>query len=213
MSPHVPHPPSARASRALCDQSRAHLNPPFQNPRSATEVGTLTTKCFSLRSRTHFAKSLRLSLRFLHVCVEFFHSVDEKRRGQLIRVILMQNNFPPALGTHKGTVGPCSTGQLLDALLAVVVEAREDLGFAEVLLTNRAGNLLLQLFQTLLQCVRGFRHRNLYQNTGKFSFVFIAGELLTCLPWTTCAVQAHYRCARMCNYANKRLSALPSNSD
>ena len=34
--PHVPHPPSVRASRALCDQSHAHWNPPFQNPRSAT---------------------------------------------------------------------------------------------------------------------------------------------------------------------------------
>ena len=35
--PQVPHTPSARASLALCDQSRAHWNPPFQNPRSATE--------------------------------------------------------------------------------------------------------------------------------------------------------------------------------
>ena len=33
---HVPHSPSARASRALCHESRAHWNPPFQNPRSAT---------------------------------------------------------------------------------------------------------------------------------------------------------------------------------
>ena len=29
-------PTSARASCALCHQSRAHWNPPFQNPRSAT---------------------------------------------------------------------------------------------------------------------------------------------------------------------------------
>ena len=29
-------PPSARASPDLCDQSCAHWNPPFQNPRSAT---------------------------------------------------------------------------------------------------------------------------------------------------------------------------------
>ena len=36
MSPHVPH-PLARASRASCDQSRAHWNPPFQNPGSATD--------------------------------------------------------------------------------------------------------------------------------------------------------------------------------
>ena len=30
--------PNARASRALCHQSCAHWNPPFQNPRSATVV-------------------------------------------------------------------------------------------------------------------------------------------------------------------------------
>ena len=29
-------PPSVRALRTLCDQSRAHWNPPFQNSRSAT---------------------------------------------------------------------------------------------------------------------------------------------------------------------------------
>ena len=47
-----------------------------------------------------------------------------------------------------------------DALLAVVVEAREDLGVAEVFLTNRAGDLLLKLFHPLLHGIRGFRHRN-----------------------------------------------------
>ena len=31
-------PISVHASRALCDQSRAQWNPPFQNPRSATEL-------------------------------------------------------------------------------------------------------------------------------------------------------------------------------
>ena len=30
MSPHVPHPPSACASRVLCHQSRAHWNPLFK---------------------------------------------------------------------------------------------------------------------------------------------------------------------------------------
>ena len=32
------HTPLARASRTLCDQSHAPWNPPFQNPRSATEL-------------------------------------------------------------------------------------------------------------------------------------------------------------------------------
>ena len=32
----MPHIPCPRTSCALCDQSRAHWNPPFQNPRSAT---------------------------------------------------------------------------------------------------------------------------------------------------------------------------------
>ena len=47
-----------------------------------------------------------------------------------------------------------------DALLAVVVETREDLGVREVFLTNRAGDLLIQLLQSLLHGIRGFRHRN-----------------------------------------------------
>ena len=47
-----------------------------------------------------------------------------------------------------------------DALLAVVVEAREDLGVAEMFLTNGAGDLLIQLFQSLLHGIRSFRHRN-----------------------------------------------------
>ena len=37
--PQVPNTPSVRASFALCDQSHAHWNPPFQNPRSATGNG------------------------------------------------------------------------------------------------------------------------------------------------------------------------------
>ena len=37
MSPHVPH-LLARALRALYAISRAHWNPPFQNPRSATDL-------------------------------------------------------------------------------------------------------------------------------------------------------------------------------
>ena len=50
--------------------------------------------------------------------------------------------------------------QLSDALLAVAVETRKDLGIAEVLLTKRAGDFLLQLFQFLLHGIwaRGFRH-------------------------------------------------------
>ena len=48
--------------------------------------------------------------------------------------------------------------QLSDALLAVVVETRKDFGIAEVLLTKRAGDLFLQLFQFLLHGVWGFRH-------------------------------------------------------
>ena len=36
-----PHTPNAHASRALCDQSHAHWKPPFQNPRSATALGTV----------------------------------------------------------------------------------------------------------------------------------------------------------------------------
>ena len=115
-------------------------------------------KRFGFRSRTHFTNSFHLSLRFFHFRVELLHPVDEKRRGQLIGVILRQKGFPPALGARKGAVGPGSEGQLSDALLAVVVEAREDLGFAEVLLTNGASDLLLQLFQPLLYHVRSFRH-------------------------------------------------------
>ena len=108
----------------------------------ADKLGTLAAKRFHLRSRTQFANSFHFSLRFLHFCTQFFHSVDEKRRGQLIGVILRQNSSPSALRARKGAVGPCSEGQLSDALLAVVVEAREDLGVAEVLLTNGAGDLI-----------------------------------------------------------------------
>ena len=178
---------------------------------AADELSALAAERFGLRSRTHFANGFHVSVRFRHLRTEFFHSVDEKRRGQLIGVILMQNSFPSALGTRKGAVGPCLTDQLSDALLAVVVEAREDLGVAEALLTNRAGDLLLQLLQTILQNVRGFRHRNLCQTTGKFSFVFIAGELSCC---GLCAAHAHYRCTRAhVQLRKQRLGALPSNSD
>jgi len=92
--------------------------------------------------------------------VELFHSINEKRRGQLIGVILRQNGSPPALGAREGAVRPGSEGQLSDALFAVVVEAGEDLGLAEVILTNGAGDLLLQLFQSLLYCVWSFSHRD-----------------------------------------------------
>ena len=125
---------------------------------AADKFGTLATKCFHLRSGTQFAHGFHFSMRFLHFCTQFFHSVDEKRRGQLIGVILRQNCSPSALGARKGAVGPCSEGQLSDALLAVVVEAREDLGIAEVLLTNGTGDLLLQLLQPFLHGIRSFRH-------------------------------------------------------
>ena len=70
--------------------------------------------------------------------MELFHSVNKKRCGQLTGVISGQNGSPPALGACKGTVGSGSEGQLSDALLAVIVEAGEDLGLAEVVLTNGA---------------------------------------------------------------------------
>ena len=44
-----------------------------------------------------------------------------------------------------------------DTLFAVVVEAGEDFGLAEVVLTNRAGDLL-QLFQPLLYDIQSFSH-------------------------------------------------------
>jgi len=78
----------------------------------------------------------------------------------LIGVILRQNGSPPALRTREGLVGPGSEGQLSDALFAVVVEAGEDLGLAEVILTNGAGDLLLQLFHSLLYRVWSFSHRD-----------------------------------------------------
>ena len=70
--------------------------------------------------------------------MELFHSIDEKRRWQLIGVVLRQKGSPPAFGARKGAVGSGSEGQLSDALFAVVVEAGEDLGLAEVVLTNGA---------------------------------------------------------------------------
>ena len=69
-----------------------------------------------------------------------------ERRWQLIRVILRQKCSPAALGARKGVVGPCLQRQFSNALLAIVVEAREDLRVVEVFVTNRAGDLLLQLF-------------------------------------------------------------------
>ena len=42
-----------------------------------------------------------------HFGVELFHLVDEKRCGQLIKVILWQNGSPPALGARDGAVGHC----------------------------------------------------------------------------------------------------------
>ena len=70
---------------------------------------------------------------------------------------MRQNNSLSALGTHKGTVGSCLKGKLSDALFAVV-KAREDLRVPEVFLTNREGDLLLQLLQTLFYGTWSFHH-------------------------------------------------------
>ena len=113
---------------------------------AADKLGTLAAKRFCFRSRTHFANSFHFSLRFLHVGVELFHTIDKKSRGQLIGVVLRQKGPHPALGACEGAVGPCSEGQLSDALRAVVVEAGKDLGLTEVILTIGASDLIFQFF-------------------------------------------------------------------
>ena len=65
-------------------------------------------------------------------------------------------------GTQRGgwsLLGGPVVNELSDALLAVVVEAREDLGVTKVFLTNGAGDLLFKLLQTLLHGIRSFCHR------------------------------------------------------
>ena len=109
----------------------------------ANKLSTLATESFGLRSRTHFANGFHFSMCFYHFRTQLLHSVDEKCSGQLIGVVLRQNRSSSAFWADKGTIGPCLYGQLSDALLAIVVEAREEFGVAEVFVTNRAGDLLL----------------------------------------------------------------------
>ena len=82
----------------------------------------------------------------LHFGVELLHAVDKERSRKLIGVPLWKKCLTSTHRASKGMVGAGSLRQGLDALLTVIVVARQDLGLFETIMANWTRDLLFQFF-------------------------------------------------------------------
>ena len=72
------------------------------------------------------------------------HTVDDKCRFEVVNAPLREGGVCTTLRAGEGLVNTCLQGKCVDALLAVIVEAREYLGFSVVLMANSTRDLFLQ---------------------------------------------------------------------
>ncbi len=104
------------------------------------ELCTLSTEGFGLASRTLLTLGLYLTF---HLGIHLFHSVDKESCWEVVHTPLREGGVLTTLGAGEWLVSACPQGQSVDALFAVVVAAREDLGLCVMLVTDGTGDLLL----------------------------------------------------------------------
>ncbi len=86
----------------------------------------------------------------LQLGVNFIHVVDEEGCLEVFHPTLREGGVCTTFWAREGLSGAFPLGKAKDALLAVVVTAREHLGLSVVLTTNGTGDLLLQILQSFL---------------------------------------------------------------
>jgi hypothetical protein len=77
---------------------------------------------------------------------------------EAVRPTLREGGVFATLWAGEGLVDACPQGKAVDALLAVVVTAREHLWLCVVLMTDGTRDLLLQLLHTFLNIVFALGH-------------------------------------------------------
>ncbi len=107
------------------------------------ELDTLSTECFGLASRTSLTLGLYLTVSSLHFGVHLFHSVDKESCWEVVHAPLREGGVLTTLRAGEWLVNAFPQGQSVDALFAVVVAAREDLGLCVMLMTDGTRDLLL----------------------------------------------------------------------
>ena len=71
---------------------------------------------------------------------------------------MLESGVFATLWAGEGLVHACPQGEVVDALLAVVMTAREHLWLCVVLMTDGTGDLFLQIFDTFFHHVFVFSH-------------------------------------------------------
>ena len=129
-----------------CLMSSEHFHPMMLLDTFCTdELCTLSTEGFGLASRTLLTFGLYLTMSSLHLGVHLFHSVDKESCWEVVHTPLREGGVLTTLGAGEWLVSAFPQGQSVDALFAVVVAAREDLGLCVVLVADGTRDLLLQL--------------------------------------------------------------------
>ena len=134
--------------------------------------GTLATECFSSVSRVCALLTLHLHLAMnsLQSRNLRFEAVDEESCFEFFHTTFREGGLLATLWAREWLVGGYPEGQLEDALLAIVVKAREDLGVCVVLLAYSTSNLLFQLLQTLPLMYNTFSHDGYQQSIAIYYF-------------------------------------------
>ncbi len=107
------------------------------------ELCTLSTEGFGLASRTLLTLGLHLAMSSLHLRMHLFHSVYKESCWEVVHSPLREGGVLTTLGAGEWLVSAIPQGQSMDALFAVVVAAREDLGIDVMLVTDGTRDLLL----------------------------------------------------------------------
>ena len=116
------------------------------------EHGTLATESFGLVFQAILTLGLHLAVSSLHIGVHCLHAVDEESRREVVHTPLREGGVFATLRAGEGLVYACLQSQAVDALLAVLVTAREHLGISVVVMADGTGDLFLQVLHTLLNC-------------------------------------------------------------
>ena len=79
----------------------------------------------------------------LQLGVQLFHAIDEESCLEVVHTSLREGGVSTTLGAREWFVEASSQGKPVDALFAVVMETRQDLGISVVILTHGTSDLLL----------------------------------------------------------------------
>ena len=88
------------------------------------ELGALSTKGLGLVFQTHLTLGLYLPMSKLQLGVYLLHAIDKESCGEVVHTGLGESGVFATLWTGEGLVHACPQGEVVDALLAVVMTAR-----------------------------------------------------------------------------------------